>query len=127
MNRTKGIVIAASLTGLVLITILALGFGRATADSNDAASISPSAPQSSTTGTGQGDLQQQVDAWQRYSHELEQTVRILQSREAQYQQQLDSANRTIVQLQDELNSRNALQGRSFFGEHEGNEIGVFDD
>jgi peptidoglycan hydrolase CwlO-like protein len=127
MNRTKGILIAASLTGLVLVTVLALGLGRAVANSNDAAAVPPSGPESSTTGTSQNDLQQQIEAWQQYSQKLEQTVRIMQERETQYQQQLTSANQTIVQLQNELNSRNSLQPRFFFGEREGNESGAFDD
>lgn len=127
MNRTRGILIAASLTGLVLVTVLALGFGRAIANSNDAATLPASGPEVSTTGTSQGDLQQQVEAWQQYSQKLEQTVRTMQERETQYQQQLASANQAIVQLQDELNSRNSSQPRFFFGEREGRELGTFDD
>jgi len=127
MNRTKGVLIAASLTGLVLITILALGFGRALASSNDALVAPTSAPGSVTPDTGQGDLQQQIVGWQQYSRQLELTVQIMQARETQYQEQLASANQTIVQLQNEVNSLNASQPRSFFGEREGHELGQFDD
>jgi septal ring factor EnvC (AmiA/AmiB activator) len=127
MNRTRGILIAASLTGFVLITILALGFGRAKVDSTDNSALGLSAPQRTATGTSQASLQQQLEAWQKYGQELEQTVRIMQARESQYQQQLDSANQTIVQLQDEINGGNRSRARSIFAEREDHEYGEFDD
>lgn len=127
MYRTKGILIAASLTALVLVTILALGFGKVIANSNDAAGGASSAAKLNPSGTGQGDLQQQLNAWQKYSQELEQTVRIMQQRETQYQQKLESANQKIVQLQQTINSGSFLQARPFYEEREGNELGEFDD
>lgn len=105
MNRTKGILGAGTLTGLVLITILALGFGNirggALADTavGPATTEAPLLPQTKDL-TGEEALQ----AWQTYSTELEQTVRTMQDREAAYQQQLDTANQTILQLQDQINS-----------------------
>ncbi|MGD2079090.1 MAG: hypothetical protein PVH18_11955 [Chloroflexota bacterium] len=130
MNRRNGIIIALSLTGLVLITILALGFGRAKAQSSDGTGVPPVAPQLPAGGQEDGDVRQELKAWQAYSRQLEQTVLIMQDRETQYQQELDAANQTIGQLQDELNSGNRLGTRFFSGEHdehEEHEFGEFDD
>ena len=127
MSRTKGILIAASLTGLVLVTILVLGFGRVIASSDDVTGLATTPPHIASTGKSNGDLQQELKAWQQYAQELEQTLRNMQERETQYQQQLELANQTIVQLVDSLNSPNLLRFGSFLGEHEGHEFGEFDD
>lgn len=127
MNRAKGILVAASLTGLVLLTFLALGFGRTIANSNDITGPPPTAPQFASSGASNNDVQQQFQAWRKYSQELEQMVRIMQERETQYQQQIESASQTIGQLQDEINRVNLLRSRSRFEEQEGHEAGEFDD
>lgn len=127
MNRTKSIIIAASLTGLVLITILALGFGKVGANSVKDVSLPPAATQSSSAGMSNEELQQELQAWQQYSRELEQTVRVMQGREGQYQQQLDTANQVILQLEEEINRGRNIQFRSFFGEDESHEHEEFDD
>lgn len=117
MNRTKGILAAGTLTGLVLITILALGFGNLRADRNaDVAAetaVSPVNMSAATTVSSAADAQineeavQAVQAWQQYSAELEETVRTMQTREAAYQAQLEAANQTILQLQDSINTANS--------------------
>ncbi|MCA9973487.1 MAG: hypothetical protein KC425_24885 [Anaerolineales bacterium] len=92
MTRTKGILAAGTLTGLVLITILALGWrnARAGAAVDAAATAVPQTVQLS----GAGDAAQQ-----NYTAELETAVQTLQDREAQYQQQIEAANQTIQELQ----------------------------
>lgn len=125
MNRTKGILAAGTFTALVLITLLALGFGNLQAKSADVTAVAPAAvevqaPQTTALTNGMTP-EQAVQAWQDYSVQLEQTVRTLQNREIAYQQQLDAANQTILQLQDQINSANSAPAPSFFGEHESGE------
>ncbi len=115
MNRTKGILAAGTLTGLVLITLLALGFGNLGATADNATAVSQQ-PQIVTTDTAAQDA---VQAWQDYSAGLEQTVRTLQERESAYQSQIDSANQTIVNLQGQVNSAGSNPVRISGGEHEG--------
>lgn len=119
MNRTKGILAAGTLTGLVLITILALGFGNLRADRNaDVAAetaVSPVNVSTATTASSAAGAQineEAVQAWQQYSAELEETVRTMQTREAAYQAQIEAANQTILQLQDSINTANS--GASFY-------------
>ena len=115
MNRKKGILAAGTLTGLVLITILGLGFGNLGAlasggsDSTAVQQVIPQEPQISTTDPAAAEA---VQAWQDYSSELEQTVRVMQEREAAYQSQLDQANNTIVNLQDQVNTSNSAASSS---------------
>ena len=116
MNRKKGILAAGTLTGLVLITILGLGFGNLGALASDSGSSDtavqqeiPQQPQVDTTDPAAAEA---VQAWQDYSSELEQTVRVMQEREAAYQSQLDQANNTIVNLQDQVNTSNSAASSS---------------
>lgn len=127
MNRTKGIIVAASLTGIVVVAMLALGFGSVIASSADPAGQPPASPEVTSNATNIGDLQQEIEAWKQHSQQLEQTVLIMQQRETRYQQQLASANQTIVQLQNEINNGNALRLRPSSGEREEFEFGGFDD
>jgi predicted nucleic acid-binding Zn-ribbon protein len=121
MNRTKGILAAGTLTGLVLITILALGFGNLQAKSADDTAVAPAAAEVSLPQTNGLTTEEALQAWQDYSVQLEQTVQTMQGRDAAYQQQLDAANQTIIQLQDQINSANSAPASSFFGEHEEHE------
>ena len=128
MNRKKGILAAGTLTGLVLITILGLGFGNLGAiasgsnDSNTAVQqVLPQEPQINTTDPA---AEEAVQAWQDYSTELEQTVRVMQEREATYQSQLEQANGTIVNLQDQINSANSAAssgGGAYYDDDDGYE------
>jgi len=127
MSRKKGILIAASLTGLVLVTFLTLGFGNVIAGSADSTGLSATSSSATSVDAGSADTQQELQAWKQYSQELENTVRIMQQREAQYQQQLAAANQTIVQLQNEINRASPSRSRPFFEENDGFELGVFDD
>ncbi len=131
MNRTKAILAAASFTGLLLITILALGSGGLKAKSD---ADLPEVPTSEAAllQTNGSPSEETLQAWQEYSAQLEQTVRILQQRDAAYQQQLETANSTILQLQQQINNISAPR---FFEEHEEDEhrendafeFGEFDD
>ena len=115
MNRTKGILAAGTLTGLVMITLLGLGFGNLAAlkdggsDTAVQQEIIPQEPQITTTDPA---AEEAVKAWQDYSAELEQTVRTLQERENTYQSQINTANDTIVNLQDQINSTNSAAASS---------------
>ena len=115
MNRKKGIFAAGTLTGLVLITILGLGFGNlgalASGGSSDTA-VQQEIPQQPQVDTTDPAAAEAVQAWQDYSSELEQTVRVMQEREAAYQSQLDQANNTIVNLQDQVNTSNSAASSS---------------
>ncbi|MEJ2747372.1 MAG: hypothetical protein P8183_05615 [Anaerolineae bacterium] len=125
MNRKKGVLTAGALTGLLLIALLALGFGNLQAKSTDATAVAPAAIENTVPQTTGMTTDQAIQAWQDYSAQLEQTVRTMQQRETAYQQQLDAANQTILQLQDQINSLNSAPSTSFFGEHESHERGEF--
>lgn len=118
MTRTKGILAAGTLTGLVLMTILALGWRSAGAGAADAPLTA--APQTVQTGADAAALQS-------YATELETAVQTLQARETQYRQQIEAANQTIQQLQ----ASQAQPARGFNGadweahEHEAHEGGLF--
>jgi hypothetical protein len=111
MNRTKGILAAGTLTGLVIITLLGLGFGNLGAlasGSNESDTAVPQVlPQEPQISTADPAAAEAVQAWQDYSAELEQTVRVMQEREAAYQTQIDAANDSIINLQDQINSANS--------------------
>ncbi len=127
MNRLKGIFVAGTLTGLVLITILALGFGKVRAKPVENTADTLAVPGNSLTTTSDSEIKQQLQGWQTYSAELEQTVRIMQEREAQYQQQLDSANQIIIQLQNEISRSKSARFNDFFEEDESHEFREIDD
>lgn len=124
MNRTKGILAAGTFTGLILITILALGFGRLQASSADNNAELPATAEIVPPSTDNADMEQALQEWQNYSHELEQTISALQARDVAYQQQLEAANATITSLQDEINNTNSV---SRFEEHESNEHEAHED
>lgn len=132
MNRTKGILAAGTLTGLILITLLGLGLGNlGAAASNSDTAVPQELPQQPQINTTDPAAEEAIKAWQEYSAELEQTVRVLQDREAAYQTQLDAANQTIINLQDQINSTNSAASSAstfqFGGEHEEHEEHEHDD
>ena len=109
MNRIKGILAAGTLTGLVLITILALGWdsvGGAAANTpvEPAAIVQPMA-------TDAGALQAQ-------NVQLQNVLQTMQAREAQYQAQIEAANQTITQLESQPVAQSANSRASFSGERE---------
>lgn len=115
MNRTKGILAAGTLTGLVVITLLALGFGNLGASGGQGetnTAVSEPAPviieQQQPVDNSADEAA--VQAWQEYTTQLENTVQTMQSRENEYQAQLDAANQTIINLQDQMNTANAAAG-----------------
>ncbi len=115
MNRTKGILAAGTLTGLVLMTLLALGFSNIGAKSGDeetAVTEPTSAPVVIEQPVDNSADEAAVQAWQDYAAQLETTVNTMQSRENEYQAQLEGANQTIIQLQDQVNSANAAASMS---------------
>lgn len=125
MNRTKGILAAGTLTGLVIITLLGLGFSKLGATADNATAVPQEAiPQQPQIDTTDPAAQEAIKAWQDYSAELEQTVRTLQERENEYQSQINAANDTIVKLQDQVNSANSAASSMINfggGEHEEHE------
>jgi small-conductance mechanosensitive channel len=126
MSRAKGILAAGTFTGLILITMLALGFGGSQAQSfADAPAVQTAEVASSTTSGSSSE--ETLRAWQEYSAQLEQTVQILQQRDMAYRQQLEASNQTILQLQNQINSGRARPSFAEQGEREGFEFGDFDD
>jgi hypothetical protein len=109
MNRTKGILAAGSLTGLVLVTILALGFPDtgANSDNDQETAVSEPTPIVIQQPETDSNKNKAIQAWQTYSSDLENTVKTMQQREEAYRAQIEAANQTILQLQDEVNSANA--------------------
>lgn len=109
MNRTKGILAAGSLTGLIVMTMLALGFKNINAQTNEMGTVEPTPIiiQQPETGAATNEA---VQAWQTYSSDLENTVQTMQQREATYQAQIEAANQTILQMQDQANAANAAVG-----------------
>lgn len=108
MNRTKGILAAGSLTGLVLLTMLALGFNRIGAGGEGAGETAVSEPTTLIIQEPplEPDASQAVQAWQTYGRDLETAVQTMQGREAQYQTEIEAANQTILQLQEQVNAAN---------------------
>ena len=109
MNRTKGILAAGSLTGLVMITMLLLGFSSIGASwgGEKETAVIESTPIVIQEPQPEQDASKAVRAWQKYGRELESTVQTMQQREAQYQAEIEAANQTILQLQDQVNGANA--------------------
>ena len=118
MNRLKGMIAAGTLTGLILITVVVLSIRNANAAAEAISTpltITQNQPDTALTG------QEAVQAWQTYSAELENTIRVMQDREAQYQAELEAANATILQLQDQINSTNQTTNYREHEEHEEHE------
>jgi len=118
MNRLKGMIAAGTLTGLILITVVVLSIRNANAAAEAISApltITQNQPDTALTG------QEAVQAWQTYSAELENTIRVMQDREAQYQAELEAANATILQLQDQINSTNQTTSYREHEEHEEHE------
>ena len=118
MNRLKGMITAGMLTGLILITVVVLSIRNA-----NAAAEADSAPVILTQNQPDASLngEEAVQAWQTYSAELENTIRVMQDREGQYQTELEAANTTILDLQDQLNNANQTSSYREHEEHEEHE------
>ncbi|MCA9874270.1 MAG: hypothetical protein KC441_11465 [Anaerolineales bacterium] len=148
MNRIKGILAAGTLTGVVLITVLVLGFGNLNAQPDNAQSTPNvveqpvTMPDSSITAVSSDQAAaQELQSLQAYNQQLEAALQIMQEREAIYQAQLEQANRTVLQLQDQLNAQIQAQPSIIVGqaapstsfsshersEHESHEGFEFDD
>lgn len=118
MNRLKGMIAAGTLTGLILITVVVLSIRNANAAAEPVSapvSIIQDQPDASLNG------EEAVQAWQTYSAELENTIRVMQDREGQYQTELEAANTTILDLQDQLNNANQTSSYREHEDHEDNE------
>mgnify|MGYP003832510019 CR=1 FL=1 len=115
MDRMKGILAAGALTGIILITVLVLGFGNLKA-LNDNTAVPPTVvvnpiamPDGTVSLTAAQSGAQDTQALQAYAQQLESALQTMQSREAAYQAQINTANQTVVQLQDQLNAQTAVQ------------------
>lgn len=102
MSQKKGILIAGTLTGLILMILLAFGFTSVTAlfrqEEPQVDTTQPVAP-IQVIQPVDGSSQADVQALQDYNAELENALQTMQEREAQYQQQLEAANQTITEMQ----------------------------
>ena len=118
MNRTKSILAAGGLTGLVLLTLLALGW----ADRGAQAAEAPALPE-----TGGLTNDQALQAWQEYAANLEATVRTMQDREGAYQAELEAANAAINELNAQASSSPVLTGAALSGDDDHYESRDHDD
>lgn len=120
MNRSKGILAAGTLTGLILLTLLALGFAWPDVqDQTTNAQTTLQLEQPAGADIATTDAATAVQEWQAYSAELESAVRTLQQREAAYQTELQAANQEIEKLQNEVNNASLAQPAG--GEREAHE------
>lgn len=117
-NRLTNILIAGTLTVLVLTIFLAFrgGTETAVADTADSAkTITPVLSESVGNNADVTALQAQIDALQTQNQELLSTLSIMQEREATYQAQIESANETIQQLSAQANTVASGSGNEFSG------------
>lgn len=119
MNRMKGILAAGTLTGVIVLTILVFGFGSTNAQSQEAATTQDIVVQpvvmpdnSETAVTNSAELQSLQD----YNQQLEAALQVMQEREAVYQAQIEQANRTVLELQDQLNAQIQSQPAAVFNQ-----------
>ncbi len=129
MEHKRTIAVGA-FAGILIITLFALGFGNLGADNSSvSAGLATTTQTIDTTAPNTTD----PDALQQYNAELEQALRTMQERETTYRTQLDLANQTIVQMQDQMNSPQASQffrGDDDHDDHEEREheeYGEYDD
>ena len=94
---------------------------------SDAETVAAPATEPTLSAANELTNEETLQAWQEYSMQLEQTIRALQARDADYQQQLNQANITILQLQDQINSSPPPSFKGEHEEHEAFEFGEFDD
>jgi len=99
MNRLQGILAAGTLTGLIIITVLAFSWRDAAGQQGSlpAEGSLDSRPANAAMINNDGDVQAQIAGLQRYNEQLESAVQIYQAREAQYQQQIELANQALQQ------------------------------
>ena len=107
MTQKKSIVIAGTLAGLILMTILAFSFTDISAliPRDQAQSLQPATDVQSLDVNSQEDVQ----ALQDYATELESALQIMQDREAQYQEELYTANQTITEMAQPAQSNFAYE------------------
>lgn len=108
MQRQKGIILTGALSGLVIISLLMAALGNIAAVNDQSTVVPQEVPQEvqqieQTTNLNNDEA---LRAWQQYSAELEQAVMIMQKRENTFQTQIQLANQTILQLQEQLNAAN---------------------
>ena len=115
MTQKKGILIAGTLTGLILLTMLAFGFANVSAlFGRDDAQTVPPVPALQPGQALESSAPADIQALQDYVLRLESTVQTMQLREAQYQQRLQAANQVIVEMQQaQSNAGLAANGRHF--------------
>ncbi len=109
MDRMKGILTAGTLTGLVLMVALVFGFN----DQGVKETATPTGPDIIVNPIVVPEGSNAETADSTYIQQLESAVQTMQSREAEYQTQIETANETILQLQDQVNS-----SRSSYNEYE---------
>lgn len=101
MNRLHTFLAAGGLTGLVLATMLALGFAPERQASATAAQ-SPTATSTVTPGAQtalpDGSTPVDVDALLDQNRQLKEVLERMQRREAQYQEQIERANQALEQM-----------------------------
>ena len=100
-NQRKNMVIAGTLTTLVLAVVLAFGGGRTTTESVKA-NLTP--VEVTTTNNPVAVDAQYLQSLQAQNSELTNALHTMQAREQQYRTQIDLANQSIEQLQSQVTS-----------------------
>ena len=127
MNRIKGILTAGTLTGLVLITALVFGFSKSNGNGVTETAVPSGIIINPIVVPSEIDTQTAVSGDANYTQQLEGTLQLMQSREAEYQTQIEAANQTILQLQDQVNLLAAPVSASEYTEYEDDDDDYEDD
>lgn len=124
-KRLTNVLIAGTLTVLVLTMFLAFRDGG-TAVAETSATSEPTITETTSVTTTNADiatLQAQIEALQAQNTELRTAVETMQEREAEYQRQIEIANQTITELSAQTGSLavggglsgESTEGSSLFG------------
>lgn len=144
MNRMKGILAAGTLTGLLLVTGLAFGFGKSDKEVVSETAVPQEIPETivnpivipeepvenvwvKTGANTETAVSGNADEQSIYTQQLESALQTMQAREAEYRTQIDTANQTILQLQDRVNSQITASASSNYTEYEDDEYGEYED
>ena len=97
-KRLTNILIAGTLTGLVLVVFLAFRGGETAVAETDVTGQTAVIEMVAADSTDSAALQAQIEALQAQNEELRAAIETMQARETEYQNQIEAANQTINEL-----------------------------